>query len=71
MDSLKTLVELGEIKSFIIEDLNDEGVVFHGFSRGSRNTQTLTIELPSGKKVVISTFCSGCNQDTSLDVKIC
>ena len=61
LNSLGSLIESGEIKSFTLETLEDIP------GSGSRETDRLTLELNSGKKLIISTFCSGCSENTVLD----
>jgi hypothetical protein len=61
---LAKLIAKGILKSYKIENLDDEGNV--GKSAG-RNTERVTLEFPSGEKLVIGTFCSGCLENTVLD----
>jgi len=67
-DSLESLVKSGDIMFYCIENVDENGNV--GKTSEFRNTERLTLVLPSGKKLVINTFCSGCAENTSLSVNI-
>ena len=59
---LTGLCMLGELKDFKFETIEDEP------GSGMRETDRLILTLPSGKTIVIDTFCSGCSENTSLIV---
>lgn len=63
-ENLNKLVEDGVIKSYVIVDVDENGVV--GKKGRSRNTQRLTIEFNNGSNLVVDTFCSGCSENTVL-----
>lgn len=65
MQKLEQLKLLGLIVDYKITDLDDEGNP--GESPHGRNTQRLELLFPNGDSLVVDTFCSGCNENTSLE----
>lgn len=61
-EKLQSLVDSGTVKSFKLENVDEEGNV--GQESKCRNTERLTITFPSGEELVIGTFCSGCLENT-------
>jgi hypothetical protein len=71
MNILDELVASGDIASYSLAKLDENGnVVVDGAPplplRGMRETERATLTFPSGKQLVIDTFCSGCLENTSL-----
>lgn len=62
-ERLQELVVAGDLNGFRILTINDSGK--KGRS-DCRNREALVIVLPSGKKLMVDTFCSGSAQDTVL-----
>lgn len=62
-DTLDFLVTSGEISSYKYEEILDYPDI------ESRKTEKVELTFPSGKKLIIETFCSGCLQNTSLFFK--
>lgn len=60
---LDNLVQSGDIKWYSLNTEECEP------GSGSRETDKLTLILPSGKFLVIETFCSGASENTSLLVE--
>ncbi len=63
---LNELVAAGAIKSHAKYNVDENGVV--GKTSHGRNTERLVLELNSGHKICIDTFCSGCLEDTGIIV---
>ena len=57
---LESLVQAGELLSFKLETIEDEP------GSGMREYDRLTLVLPSGKEIVINTFCSGSCENTCI-----
>jgi hypothetical protein len=57
---LDKLVEDGTLKSYSIQTIEYEP------GSGSRETEQLVLILPSGKSIVVSSFCSGASENTHL-----
>ena len=66
-NALNTLVENGTIVSYEYLNLDEDGNI--GKSK-FRNTEQVKLTFPNGKTLVIDTFCSGCNENTSLSFSI-
>lgn len=62
-EALDKLVQSGDIKGYSLETEEYEP------GSGSRETDKLTLILPSGKFLVVKTFCSGVSENTSLFVE--
>jgi hypothetical protein len=59
---LDTLVKEGVIASYLLETVEDEP------GSHMREADKLTITFTSGHLLVLNTFCSGCNENTSIIV---
>jgi hypothetical protein len=57
VENLNNLVEDKTIKSYVISNVDDNGIV--GKKSKFRNTQRLSIEFNNNQSLVIDTFCSG------------
>lgn len=57
---LDGLVKSGDLKDFKLETIEYEP------GSGSRETDRLTLTFPSGRELVIDTFCSGSAENTSI-----
>lgn len=57
---LDSLVRSGELSSYKYEEILESP------DSEVRTTEQLELVFPSGKKLIIDTFCSGCLQNTSL-----
>lgn len=66
IDSLQGLVSTGDIKSYLLQTVNEEGEVVSDNSEGFRNSDRLTITFPSGNILMLETCCSGSSENTSL-----
>lgn len=66
-ETLNKLVEHGTIISYEYLNLDEEGNV--GESK-FRNTEQVKLVFPNGKSLTIDTFCSGCNENTSLSFSV-
>ncbi len=64
MDKLNQLVSVGQIKSYLIQDVDEEGNI--GKTSDYRNAERLTIEFHSGQTLTIDCFCSGSSENTVL-----
>lgn len=66
INKLEDLIKSGTISSYSILTLDQDGKICSEPGSGSRETQELVLNFPSGQKLVIGTFCSGCNENTIL-----
>jgi hypothetical protein len=66
--ALDDLVSNGDISSYELDLLDIDGVPIPERKEGFRNTERLTIIFPSGRKVVVNTACSGCLENTYLEI---
>jgi hypothetical protein len=57
-DTLDDLIKSGEISSYTYEEDDPEAEF--------RKTEKLLLNFPSGKKLLIETFCPGCSENTVL-----
>ena len=64
---LDDLVQSGEISSYLYENVDENGKTTKNLI-GYRNTERLIITFPSGKVICLNTFCSGCAENTSLEI---
>ncbi len=62
---LDELVKNKTIKCYSLTELDENGDPGRG---KFRNTEQLVIVFHNNEKITIDTFCSGCNEDTSLIV---
>lgn len=62
---LDALVESKDIKSYTFKIFDEDGNE-QSIMKGNRNTEELTITFNSGKTLIVSTFCSGSAENTSL-----
>lgn len=67
MSDLNILVQKGFLKSWKLDVLGEDG---SPMISQFRNTERLRLEFPDGTAAVIETFCSGCNEDTSMFIKV-
>lgn len=65
---LDKLLKTGDIKSYSYENVDEDGNVTDE-QVGKRNSERLSITLPSGKVIHLTTFCSGCLENTSLEIR--
>jgi hypothetical protein len=64
---LQALVTSGQIKSYNIQDVDENGVI--GSTSDFRNSQLLTIHFNNGLQIEISAICSGSKENTTLTVE--
>lgn len=65
---LDMLVAENAIKRYSYANVDEEGNV--GKESRFRNTQRLTLELNSGQRLQIDSFCSGCSENTTLHFEL-
>lgn len=62
---LDELVEKGTLSSYSVMNLDDSG---NPGKSHDRNSEQLTLYFPDGEKLVLSTWCSGCLEDSGFSV---
>lgn len=63
---LENLVKTGVLKSYSLKTLDVDGNPITNLGNDMRETDELELVFPSGETLVISTFCSGSAENTSL-----
>lgn len=66
LDKLKQLVSIGQIKSYLIQNVDEDGNI--GKTSCYRNTEQLVIEFHNGQTLTIDCFCSGYSENIVLDI---
>lgn len=65
-DLLDSLVGNGTIQSYHYVNVSEDGV--EGEESYNRNTEKLVIVFNTNETLTINTFCSGCAEDTVMDI---
>lgn len=68
MTALDELVENKTIKCYKIKNIDENGNV--GFESKMLNSTQLTIIFNDGKELILTTWCSGCLEDTGFFAKL-